>query len=506
MALAGIAISPAEAAVATNGCKNSVIPGAEIGHYPAQPASQSGLRVSCNFRNDTGNNMVTGTFTIHDFDVAMYHNGAARTITNTASIASGATTFTATNFAGATGFVNRVITQVGGTGIPARTFVKSISGAGLVTLSNPTVAVIPAGTSFKIDNGHSRSRTDVVTTAASTTITSATANFTAADVGLSVGGTFIAADTTIASVTNSTTVVLTNAATASGASQTVTFGGSLLNTTTRTVNNAAITSATVINSSAAKWKTDDVGLPVYGPGIPANTYILSVSGANATTTGGMTVNAGPLNVTIGDPSVTAPTSADTIANQGVQLNLNPVLVAGSDACFNNTTEGFTTVATWRNPGSFAGTGSFNTQPAGTKAIGQIFFDTSVADFSAFVIERPLLVAGDPIGSTHYDLVLNSPTSLALCPSSATSTGLGFSLGVHASTASQAQLAPGVGKPGTAQFRSILPQAGAGYPGYASTAYVASDDPLITFAPAAEFNRLCLYPAGSANVNFQCGNG
>ena len=60
-----------------------------------------------------------------------------------------------------------------GAGIAPRTFVKSISGAGLVTLSNATTAAIAAGTSFKIDNTIGRSRTDVATTAASTTITSA---------------------------------------------------------------------------------------------------------------------------------------------------------------------------------------------------------------------------------------------------------------------------------------------------------------------------------------------
>jgi plastocyanin len=61
-----------------------------------------------------------------------------------------------------------------------------------------------------------------------TTLTSATANFTAAYVGLLVTDTTtpanIPAGTYIASVTNSTTVVLSQAATATASTQHITFG------------------------------------------------------------------------------------------------------------------------------------------------------------------------------------------------------------------------------------------------------------------------------------------
>ncbi|MEZ5145347.1 MAG: SdrD B-like domain-containing protein [Acidimicrobiales bacterium] len=69
-----------------------------------------------------------------------------------------------------------------------------------------------------------RTVTDGVTTNASTTLTSATAAFTAADVGSLVGGSGIPAGTRIASVTNATTVVMSAAATATATGVTVSIG------------------------------------------------------------------------------------------------------------------------------------------------------------------------------------------------------------------------------------------------------------------------------------------
>ncbi len=507
-----LGVGPAEAVgtPAINGCKNSSVAGAEIGHYPAQPASQSSLRVSCTFNNNTGTSIVSAKFRVKDFTVAQYHNGGARTITNTAIIALGATTFTATNCSNMTAYVNRGITTVGGVlGIPARTFVKSISGACLVTLSNATTVAIAATTSFKVDNADGpRSRTDVVFTATSTAITSATANFTAADVGLSVSATEAVPGTVLALPCAGAACTLSIAASTSSAAATTSFGGTKITSSTRQINDATITSATVINSPAAKWNATDVGLKVTGGTIPVNTFIVSILGANATTTGGLTVTAVKFIAVIGDPSATAPNGTDQAGFQGVQLDLAPALVAGSEDCSYENAEGFSTVARWNNPGSFAGSVLYNTQPADTKAIGQIYFDTSVADFSAFVIET-----NTPLGpgTFSYDLVFpNVPTGVAMCPSSATSPGLGFSLGVQAQTLSVASLASGTGRPGTAQLRTVNPNTTtyiAGLQqGYASAATVVSDDPLITFTPATEFTRTCVYPLGAAAVNFKCGNG
>lgn len=66
--------------------------------------------------------------------------------------------------------------------------------------------------------------TDAATTSSSTTVTSATANFTSADVGRTITGAGIPTSTTIASVTNTTTIVLSAAATATATGVSITLG------------------------------------------------------------------------------------------------------------------------------------------------------------------------------------------------------------------------------------------------------------------------------------------
>src|SRR5262249_31419547 len=80
---------------ARGGCKATTRPGAEMGMYPAQPGAQSGLRVACRF-----DSAAPAAFTLHDFNVAKFHNGSARTVSTTGAIPAAATTFTAASFAG----------------------------------------------------------------------------------------------------------------------------------------------------------------------------------------------------------------------------------------------------------------------------------------------------------------------------------------------------------------------------------------------------------------------
>ena len=395
--------------------------------------------------------------------------------------------------------------SIGGNGgIDARTFVKSISGGCVVTLNKPTVASIPALSSLKIDNAIARSVDDGVTTAASTTITSATANFTIADEGLSVSGTNIPGGSKIAvgGFVNATTVNLDTPANTSGTAQVLTIGGTLEVTTTRTVDDATHTAVNKVTSPAAKWKADDVGLKLTGSGIAANCYVLSVAGTSATTaTNCVTVDALTHSDTIGDPTATAPADGDGVMNQGVQLDLKPSLVAGSNPCANDDAEGFQIVASWRNPGNFV-TGAFATQPPSTKAIGQLAIPTSVLKYAAFIIERPALTPGDPTGAAHYDIVFpNVPTGLALC-ASATSPGLGYSIGISGSTPTIASLPTGTGRPATAQLRAIRDNNEAGS---STTAFLTSEDPSHVYS-GAPFQRLCIVPAGHPTVNFQCGTG
>ena len=113
-----IAPSAANAANPTSqyGCKAAVrqvrTAGAEMGHYPAWPGSQSYLRIACIFNHSTGGSgdFVSSTYTIHDFANVVYHNGAARTITASA-MAGGNRPSPRRTAGGMAAWVNRGITR-----------------------------------------------------------------------------------------------------------------------------------------------------------------------------------------------------------------------------------------------------------------------------------------------------------------------------------------------------------------------------------------------------------
>ncbi len=519
-----------------DGCNLSATPGAEIGHFPSMPGSQSGLVVSCVFNNQPATNQVASAFTFSDFSNAQYHNGAARTVSSVGAIAIGATTFTIANCEGITGWVNNTITRspfltnalLAATGLTTGTFVKSISAGCLVTLSQPAIGAMSAGQVFRIDNFHARRMANTATACAnvdfasgSTNILSAALNFTAADIGLSVTGTEIAPDTEITAVVapNATINNATLAAdTCATPFTTITLGASSNVTSTRHCRNATRT-ATVITSTTCKFTSTDVGLPVYdedsAAGIPASRYITSVNalGTKATVAaGGMTLVTLPavFDLIVGDPTVTAPNgvaTGDEVATQGINLDLSPNLVAGSQACSAENPEGFGVVASWKNPGEFTGGAPFNSPPGdlatGYKVIGQIVFATSSVSFSIWVVEtsNPLL----PGDFTFSIVAPNAPTTLAMCVGTLTSPGLAYSLRVMAQTAGVAMLPPGTGRPGTAQVRALKPAATYGA-GYTTSATLTSDTAGVVYSPLAQFTRLCNYPAGSATASFRCGNG
>jgi hypothetical protein len=98
-----------------------------------------------------------------------------------------------------------------GTNIPAATTISGYTSATSVTLSqNATGSGSP--TTFKIYGDGNRTVIDAVTTHGSTTLTSATAYFTAADVGRPVTGTTLSAGTTIISVQSATSATISAAA------------------------------------------------------------------------------------------------------------------------------------------------------------------------------------------------------------------------------------------------------------------------------------------------------
>jgi hypothetical protein len=501
-----------------------------MGHYPAWPGSQSYLRVACIFNHSTagGGDTVSSTFTIHDFSNVVYHNGAGRSFVVTGNTA---TTISVADCRAAGTWVDRGITATAG--IPVRTVVTSVS-AGCAVASAVAVpgtltvnkALVPGAVTSPVlvENSLVRAVTDATLAGASPMITSATANFTAADNGVSVSATNIAnVAPNIATIVwpaasgaSPNTADIANGTITAGVNQNVTIGGTLDGgsaapqgpiTTTRTVNDASSAATNTITSAAARFFASDVGLRVSGTGITSpDCYILTRNSATLVTLASAcsTVSAGPNSVTIGQPSRTAPVATDTVQNQGVQLPLNPTLVAGSAPCAADQAAGFGIEGTWLNPGSFVG-GAFATQPPGTKAVGEILFTTSVITYGAYVLEIPGGLGIDPlISAYHFNIVYPSvPTGLALCPSTATSPGLGLSIGVNATVVSQAAIPTGVGRPSTAQLRSTR----ASETGSTSTIFITDD---INGAgvnwTGSEFNRICGVPAGPPAINFVCGDG
>jgi len=474
----------------------------EIGEYPAIQAAQSNLRVACNFDSTA----LSSNFTIHDFQNAVWHNGAARSVTTTAATAVGGTVVTA-----AAGHFSA--TDIGhtisGTGVPSRAFIAATTATTAtlnvpvcspVSTTCPVAGPIPVGAVLLIENSRSRTVKDGVTSASSTTVTSATAKFAAADVGKSLSGSTIPDGRTIASVPNATTAVLNSGVgVTAGSAQVLTIGGTLENTTTRQVGDATSTATTITSASAKFVSPDDVGLPVSGPGITGVKYIASVSGNVATLAGSGTVtaNATAHIVDIGVPTATAPKNGDSVAVLSSILDLSPTLVAGSNACSLNKPEGFVIQGVWNNPGSFAAVGAFGNPTAGA-LIGQIQMNTAVIGFAGYVRQTPAATAGDPQAAAHYDFTFPSlPTALARC---ANTVPVGLSLGFNATTASQSLIKTGVGKPNTAAVRVLRQNNGASL---ATSAFMKSN----TTTPPANwsFTGSCTM-ANPIVVDFHCGNG
>ena len=99
------------------------------------------------------------------------------------------------------------------------------NGSNAGTRRTPTISQTVAG--IIVDYG-TRTVADAVTTNNSTTLTSASANFTASDVGKSIAGTGIPPGTTIQSVNSATRVTTSNSATADGSVEVVIGAGTVV--------------------------------------------------------------------------------------------------------------------------------------------------------------------------------------------------------------------------------------------------------------------------------------
>jgi len=136
--------------------------------------------------------------------------------------------------------------------------------------SDPTLTMSANG-GIIVDYGAYGARTvsDAVTSNNSTTLTSASANFTAADVGKSIAGTGIPPGTTIQSYTNATTVTMSNSATADASGAEAVIGASTVvysisnQSILRTENGALTTIASSTDNLLPSWLDVDLANTAY---------------------------------------------------------------------------------------------------------------------------------------------------------------------------------------------------------------------------------------------------
>jgi hypothetical protein len=307
----GLPSGSASAAV-TNGCN--------FGQFPNAPGGQSGLTVNCTFTNAG----TSSSNTIEDFPQAVWHNGAAWTVIGGATT-SGSPTVTSTSALSHFKAATDINHTISGGGIPADSFIIAVNSASSVTLNHDATSTKSAET-LTIENSSIRAVADGVTTSASKTITSATADFVSADVGRIVTGTNLPKYDAIASVTNATTAVLSAAATATGTAQTLTIGENERVSTTRQVTDAKVTAgSTALSSASAHFLASDAQLPVAGCGIPTGTYISSVTNSADVVLSLAATLTRPLAVTNGVTTSGSATVTSATANFTSTCDTNKVI-------------------------------------------------------------------------------------------------------------------------------------------------------------------------------------
>jgi hypothetical protein len=290
---------------------SGIINACSFGQFPNAPGGQSGLKAACTF----GNLAVKPTQTIHDFPQAAWHNGAAWKVTDGVTTAASATVTAASGHFNAATDINHTIS---GLGIAPNSFIVTVNSPTSVTLNKAATATVAAH-AVLIENSDIRAVADGVTTASSTTITSATMDFQASDIGRYVTGTNIPRGTTITSVTNATTADMSVAATTTGTAQTLTIGATESVSTTRQIADGNVTAtSTTMTSATANFQASDAQLPVTGCGIPTGTYISSVTNSTTVVLSQAATLTRPFTVTDGvttaaSKTVTSGTAGFTLA-------------------------------------------------------------------------------------------------------------------------------------------------------------------------------------------------
>lgn len=229
--------------------------------------------------------------------------------------------------------------MVTGTNIPAGTTVSSLTNVTTVVLSQAATGSTSGGTLTTHDG---RTVADMSTTNASTTITSATANFSSLDINAKVVGTGIPNGTYIVSINSKTSAVISAAATSTGSSR---FLFIQENKASRYVEEDMVATAAsqTITSATAAFTTSDIGKQVTGTNVPNNTYIANVTSATTATLS----NVLPYSTTGNRLAIASPTAmsivelgllwVDNVTSNGAEFNysldggLNWVTVAQTSA-------------------------------------------------------------------------------------------------------------------------------------------------------------------------------
>ena len=439
LATAGIVNMAAGPALAATTCDTS--------QYPALPGGESGIKTACTVAAPA-----PSAFTYHDFAPAsgtgggaVWHPGAARNTAADAHVTSGSATVTsATGFFSALVDINRGIS---GPGIPLGAFIKSVTSATAAVISAAATATTTVGV-LKIENSTSRTVANGHTTNASTAVTSATANFQAADVGKLITGSGIKPGTTITARSSVTAITISQAADATSTAATLTFAQPVESSTARALTDAHTTAASKnITSATALFSASDKGITVTGPGIPAQTIITAVTSATAATLNkAATATSAVAKLIIGAPTITAPVNGEQVLQLTAELQLSPSLVKTSDSCAEGTPEGFQIPGKWQNPGSFVTSGVLGTAPS--NSIAQILVPTAVVSFAGYIVR---------VANNHYDVQFPVlPVGLAACAN----TDIGTAFTFNALTPSQGAAATGRGVPGTNIVRGLRDIGGA----------------------------------------------
>jgi hypothetical protein len=468
---------------------------------PAASGNSSGLVIGCTF-DSTG---TASSLTITDYADAVWHYGAARNVNVTVTRTGG----TAGTTAGQTTIKSRPTNNTalascagspaGQTGIPAGnlaigaadinhsienaastpahagifinpgSFIKAVvaSGTGCtqvitVTLSQPTLAggpLCPAspgpatgscansvGANVQVDNGTGRAVKDGVTTAGSSTVTSASAHFLANDVGKGLSGGDLPDGATISLVNSVTSVTLVCTNCVGGFTGVTAHSALVLTlspanppTSARYVTDfSEAVAGRTITSASAEFSPSDVGLPViFTPAIAglagARIGTTAADGSTATLAGGGTANitTGAHLFTLGLPTKTAPATGDVGGTLAILLKVNPTVSPTSPPCAANKVSGFQIPLLWKNPGAYntvvaGGSNQFSgTSPAAT-SVAQFDFNTAPTSFSGYLEQHYTTtggVQGPSLYKVHYTFL---PITVGLCPGTGDATTFSFS--------------------------------------------------------------------------------